>query len=230
MTSELKKEIFGVLLVQIGVVATKLALPNLDPDTLVLAAAIVVATVLFLLARRYGDDDTRIGVVIIVSAVLVLIASFVIRDPNLRLNPSIPEEAIIVDQDLVSVPANQYWFNTDVEIEKGDYVELEAKGQWYSGISSTGPKGDRGILALLGRRQCGQCPVVGGNLGELVGKVGDEFPFRIGNSAIIVATKDDNLWLTMNENAGFCKDSREGSCYDDNNGSLQVRVTIWRIQ
>jgi hypothetical protein len=218
----------ALLLVQIVVVAVKFILPYLDPDVLVLIAAIVVVIVLYLLLRRDGGDSIAI-VTTIVGAVLVLIASFIVRDPDLRLTPSIPAETTLARQAVISVPANQYWFKTGIEVAKGDYVELEAKGQWYSGISITGPKGDRGILALLGRRQCGMCPVVNGNLGELVGKIGDDFPFRIGNSAIIVVTKDDNLWLAMNENTGYCTDMRVGSCYDDNNGLLQVRVTVWRI-
>ncbi len=153
--------ILAVVLVQIVVVAAKSVFPDLDPDILVLIAALLVVVVLFFLARLFGGGNiTVIVVVVIVAAILVLVASFVVRDPSLKRNPSVPYEAAIFNQRLISVPADQYWFNTGVEVQKGDYVELEARGRWYSGISITGPKGDRGINALLGLRRCGQCPVV----------------------------------------------------------------------
>jgi hypothetical protein len=200
--------VFPALLVQIAVVTIKLLFPSLDPDILSLVAAIVVAAVLLCLmvGRRPPDGYYHVKIaVVIVATVLVLFASFVVRDPSLKLSPSIPYEATVVKQCLVSVPADQYWFNTGIEVQRGDHVELKARGHWYSGISMTGPKGDRGIKALLGLRRCGQCPVVGGNLGELVGKVGGNFPFRVGSSAVGVATRDGSLWLTMNDSTGSCK-------------------------
>jgi hypothetical protein len=222
------RQIWPVLLVEIAVVAIKWAFPDLDPNSLVLIATVVVSIMLYLLSRRDGGLDALVAVVI-ASAILLLLVSFVIRDPDLKRNPSKPDKAVIVEQSQVSVPANCYWLNTDVKVEKGDYLELKAKGKWYSGISTTGPKGDRGIKALLGLRGCGQCPVVFGNLGELVGRVGNDFPFRIGNSAVVVATKDADLWLAMNDSTGSCGSGPPGSCYDDNHGWLQVTVTVWRI-
>ncbi len=71
--------------------------------------------------------------------------------------------------------------------------------------------------------------LVGGNLGELVGKVEGNFPFRVGRSAVKVVTRDGTLWLAMNDNTGSCEGGGVGSCYDDNHGFLEVKVTVWRV-
>lgn len=122
----------------------------------------------------------------------------------------------------VSVPANQYWYNTGIKVKKGDKLEITAEGTWWNGTDETGPDGYHG--------SCGQCPVVDGNLGELIGRIGNGMPFRIGSFAEIIVTEDGILWLAMNENTGSCEDGKEGSCYKDNNGLLQVEVVVWCIQ
>jgi hypothetical protein len=65
-------------------------------------------------------------------------------------------------------------------------------------------------------------------MGELVGKVADGMPFRIGRCSIESATQAGNLFLAMNENTGACVGGRTGSCYEDNNGSLQVLVSVFQ--
>jgi hypothetical protein len=142
----------------------------------------------------------------------------------------IPEGATKVEQIRIGVSADQYWYDTGIRVEQGDWLELTAEGKWWSGISETGPDGDKGGLFGIGRPSCGSCPVVGGNLGELVGKVEGDFPFRIGRCQTEEMQTDGAFLLAMNENTGPCKDNREGSCYDDNNGSLQVTIIVWRIQ
>jgi len=158
-----------------------------------------------------------------------LVAHFII--PAMTVcKPKVPEEVAIVDQYRVSVPADQYWFNTGIIVEKGDWLHSTAEGRWWSGISETGPNGDKGGLFGIGRPSCGGCPAVDGNLGELIGKVEGEFPFRIGKCQTEFIRTDGALLLAMNETTGPCKDGRAGSCYEDNHGSLRVTVTVFRTQ
>jgi hypothetical protein len=141
--------------------------------------------------------------------------------------PALPSSAAFVEEKDIQVPANKLWFDTNIQVQKRDFVEFTATGYWYSGISTTDPDGDCG----LGLSACGECPVVGGNLGELVGKVGDGTPFRIGSSSLQVIDQAGNLLLAMNDNTGTCNiHGRIRSCYDDNTGTLEVIVTIRRIK
>jgi len=174
------------------------------------------------LQERLGKNKASLLIALLLMVVVVMVIVIVI--PN-----KIPPEAFIDQQLRVGVPADQYWYDTGITVERGDWLQLRAKGKWWNGISRTGPKGDGGIIGI-GRPPCDECPVVDGNLGELVGKVDDEFPFRIGSSIIEVATKDGNLFLAMNDSTGSCDGGGAGSCYNDNKGFLQVTVTVWRIQ
>jgi hypothetical protein len=140
----------------------------------------------------------------------------------------LPEGAKIFDRVIVTkmgariitVPADRYWYNTGIKVKQGDRLEFKAEGTWWNGICTTNPDGNS-------NESCDQCPIPDGNFGELIGKVGDDgMPFRIGDYAIIVAIKDGTLWLAMNENTGPCKDGGEGSCYEDNSGSLQVTIKM----
>jgi len=140
--------------------------------------------------------------------------------------PAIPDSAVIVQQEPVNISASQYWYDTGITVQKGDWLELTAKGSWWSGIRTTGPDGAGGLF----RPACGGCPIADGNLGELIGKIDEGAPFRIGSSAIYAVNQDGNLILAMNENAGPCKEGQEGSCYEDNNGVLEVIVTVRRIK
>jgi hypothetical protein len=124
----------------------------------------------------------------------------------------------------VRVPANIYWYNTDIAVEQGNQLEFTATGQWYSGIGWTDPEGDS-------EEQCGKYPVPCGNLGALVGKVGENgAPFRIGSSFTEDATASGNLFLAMNENTGACTQAGKGSCYLDNEGELTVTVIVRTVQ
>ena len=165
-------------------------------------------------------------VIVVVLASLTAIIAF-IRDVWQKpiVEPLIPSAAVIVEQSIVRVPANQYWHDTGIKVQKRDWLEFKASGSWWSGISMTGPEGQ----SSFSRNSCGACPIPDGNLGELVGKVGPDL-FKVGKSSTQVVTQDSNLYLTMNENTGPCKDGRAGSCYEDNNGSLEVKITVWRIK
>jgi hypothetical protein len=120
---------------------------------------------------------------------------------------------------IVNIPANVYWYDTGINVSKGDRLELTATGQWNSGLGLSSPDGLD--------ESCGECPIVGEIIGNLVGKIGEGTPFPVGSSTVIVATQDGKLFLTMNENLGGCFDSRPLSCFEDNTGFLEVTVTVW---
>ena len=121
----------------------------------------------------------------------------------------------------ILVPANVYWHNIGIAVKQGQQIEFTASGTWFSGIEPwTGPDGDID-------KRCGAYPVPCGNLGALVGKVGDNgTPFKIGSFSIQVAPMDGILFLAMNDSTGSCSSDVQGSCYWDNIGSLQVTITV----
>lgn len=169
-------------------------------------------------------------------AILGCIAAYVALVPVIRdlVKPPPPssqisELAVLVNESSVRVPANQYWYDTHLQVLKGDWLAFAAGGSWWNGLSMTGPEGDGGFLGWS-RPECGECPIAEGNLGHLIGKVDAGPPFSIGRSSVRLLNTSGSLFLAMNENKGRCKDNREGSCYDDNNGALEVKVTTRRVK
>ena len=175
-----------------------------------------------------GHLDIIISGALIIICISLLIARGETHQTS-QPHPPIPPFATMVGQYPVDVLANKYWRDTGINVKHGDWLEFTAEGKWWSGISRTGPQGDGGILGLS-RPGSGQCPVPEGNLGELIGKVRGQTPFRVGRVAVRNVTKSGNLLLAMNDNASPGPNNKKGSFYDDNSGSLQVRVTVWRIQ
>jgi len=142
----------------------------------------------------------------------------------------LPEAATFVSQEQVPVDATSYWVRSGVNPRKADWLTIRAEGQWSSGISQTGPNGDSGFWGLFSPA-CGECPVPSGYLGELIGRVGGGPPFRVGAQRTMVVSQDGELLLAMNENTGRCEPRKEeGSCYDDNTGTIRVRISVYRVK
>ena len=162
---------------------------------------------------------------IIITVVGGIILFFIINGCE-RSDQTCPESAAIVDRIFVTVDAKVYWNDTGIQLQKGDCLEFTATGNWWNGISTTEPDGDGGV----GSPECLGCPITDANLGELIGRIGNSAPFRIGGTAIHTINQEGVLLLAMNENMGYCVDEREGSCYDDNNGIVDVKITVYRIE
>ena len=141
----------------------------------------------------------------------------------------VPKTASLVSQDKVSLRADVYWAPSGVAVKKGDWITIAAEGQWWSGINNTDPAGDNGVFGFF-RPACGACPVPGARLGELVGRIGNGPPFRIGMHSTRVCEREGGLRFAMNDNIGPCKLKGEGSCYDDNNGDITINVSLYRIK
>ena len=183
--------------------------------------------------RPWGDHPVVVSLIVLsaLAGIGTSIRAFVSSDrsPGPLGAGEIPDAAVMVAESVVHVPANEYWYDSGISVEKNDWLALEAEGTWWSGIASTDASGAQGLFGF-GRPACGACPIPEGNLGELVGRVGDGPAFRIGRSSVHAVDRSGTLVLAMNENTRPCREGEPGSCYDDNNGSLHVRVTVRRIE
>jgi len=112
-----------------------------------------------------------------------------------------PQEALLVNR----VYAYRGWQSTGVQLSKGDWYTIRAKGTWtYSPIA--GPNGPEG------HRRCRApsfypLPNVGG--GALIGRVGEDGkPFYVGKGASGPAERNGTLYLRIDDdllgdNAGY---------------------------
>jgi hypothetical protein len=103
-------------------------------------------------------------------------------------------------------------------LRTGQTVTVSATGTWNVGSGSTGPDGDPAGT-------CAGCPVPAG-LGALIGRTASGSPFLVGSRESFVADRDGALFLGSNDNAVGTCNGFPGSCYDDNQGSLRVTLTV----
>lgn len=115
----------------------------------------------------------------------------------------------------IEVQANVIWQDTEIQVRRGDTVKIRyVKGKW-SIWPNVDPLTD-------GNGQNGRpetCRIMPeSNLGALIGRVGENPPFFIGNGAEIYSDYAGSLQLSMNDCPGF----------SDNGGALTVAVVIDR--
>jgi hypothetical protein len=105
---------------------------------------------------------------------------------------------------------------------------FEAKGEWYSGLGSSGPNGDA------------EKPLNGGEImvekfGTLIGSIGmlttdretlNIVAFKVGSGSTYTVLTDGILFLSMNENIRGCEKVPPDDCFSDNGGSLEVSITV----
>jgi len=98
----------------------------------------------------------------------------------------------------ISLPGNQCWIDSGVEISSGDQVFLSATGfinTWGGRVgSSNDPDGQY-------KKTCGdvKCPLQGADYGALLGRVGEGETFLVGTGTNFSAQTDGNLYLTIND-------------------------------
>lgn len=113
----------------------------------------------------------------------------------------------------VSVPGDQCWVDSGVELNAGDVVFLSASGlinTWEGRVgSSSDPDGQY-------KKVCGdvKCPLQGADYGALIGRVGDGETFLLGTSQDFNVIEAGNLYLTVND----------WGC-SDNNGEYVAVIT-----
>ena len=113
-----------------------------------------------------------------------------------------------------SVWSQQPRNDTGLELEPGDLVTLEyMRGSWRAGPSPTwpmvGPEGDPQVLSKS------TFPVRKARIMSLVAGIGDDPPLVVGEGVSFESASSGQLWLGANDDN-----------FDDNQGSLTVRITV----
>ena len=114
----------------------------------------------------------------------------------------------------IIIPANELWFNTGVEIIKGQDVAIRATGivNTWDGKDISNSDANGQTTAICDNTGC---PMPGAYYGELIGKLDGETPFRVGSSLDFTAPESGVLFLIIND-----------WIFDDNSGEFSVVVTI----
>lgn len=125
---------------------------------------------------------------------------------------------------VAQVDSTQPWQNTGVTVQPGNQVTVSYKsGQWTADPASNGgnlygANGCPGVIVT----QSGY-PVQNVNMGALIGKVGTNAPFLIGDGPVLTpAGQSGALQLCINDDLN----AQYGAGLADNIGILQVRIKI----
>lgn len=137
--------------------------------------------------------------------------------PTFTPNPTVTFTQTPVTKTFTTiVPANELWFNTGVNIIKGQEVTIRATGivNTWGGrdISNSDANGQTTADWICDNTGC---PIPGGYYGELIGKLGVGTPFRVGSSLDFTAPESGTLILTIND-----------WTFEDNSGEFNVIVTV----
>jgi hypothetical protein len=111
----------------------------------------------------------------------------------------------------ISVPGNQAWVDTGIEVNRGDRVSFQASGQitWDVGAGLTATPDGSGTQQRTG------LPLDSAPVGALIGRVGNSAPFGIGmQTQPLVMPASGRLMLGIND-----------SVLRDNAGAFSVTVT-----
>lgn len=124
----------------------------------------------------------------------------------------------------VPVNANQAWQNTGVTVQPGNQITVSYKsGQWTADPDTNnsnlyGANGCPDIIVT----QSGY-PIQNVNMGALIGQVGTNAPFLIGDGPVLTpAGQSGALKLCINDDLN----GEYGAGLTDNIGSLQVRIKV----
>jgi serine/threonine protein kinase len=127
---------------------------------------------------------------------------------TLALNPT-PQQSTFV------VKSNQTWQDTKIEINQGDYVELNyLSGKWTTWVDGhpmVGPEGN----VDLGDPKNSNHPVPSAYPGVLIGKIGDGAAFAIGKGISLTSLDSGPLYLQINDDYLV-----------DNSGTLSVSINV----
>jgi hypothetical protein len=109
----------------------------------------------------------------------------------------------------LAVPANQAWTDTGLTVRRGETIRFGASGTiQLSRTDAATPAGNANLRART-------LPRPGFPVGALIGKIGDNQPFAIGQTdSQVVMTSDGRLWLGIND-----------TTFGDNSGEFRVVIT-----
>jgi hypothetical protein len=110
----------------------------------------------------------------------------------------------------VTIPANQTWSNSGIDVRRGDLIHFRASGN----VTLSQNPGDYGTPAGANDgRMAGNSPLRGVTGGMLIGRVGNGQPFVIGAQSDVTMPANGRLYLGVNDD-----DVR------DNTGSFVVEM------
>jgi hypothetical protein len=107
--------------------------------------------------------------------------------------------------------AYREWQSTGVRVYQGDWVEIEAQGEWlYTPAEYHGPEGHAVFPAPS------FYPIPNGAGGALIGRIGEYGQrFAVGKRATLQAREDGILYLRINDDV-----------LSDNDGWVAVRINV----
>jgi len=96
----------------------------------------------------------------------------------------------------VTIPANQTWSNSGIDVRRGDVIHFRASGN----VTLSQNPGDYGTPAGANSgRMAGNSPLQGVTGGILIGRVGNSRPFVIGAESDVTMPANGRLYLGVND-------------------------------
>jgi len=96
----------------------------------------------------------------------------------------------------VTVPGNQTWSNSGIDVRRGDVIHFRASGN--VGLS-TNPSDYATPSGAVDGRMAGNSPLRGVTGGLLIGRVGNSQPFAIGTESDVTMPANGRLYLGVND-------------------------------
>lgn len=152
-----------------------------------------------------------------------IILEFLINDIQTQFS-HIDANTLQLVETFVPVNANQAWQDTGLTVQPGNPITVSYKsGQWTADPqTNNGNLYDANGFSGITVMQSGY-PVQNVNMGALIGQVGTNAPFLIGNGPVTTPTGQSGaLKLCINDDLN----AQYGAGLADNIGSLQVRIKI----
>ncbi|NJN95734.1 MAG: hypothetical protein HC875_17280 [Anaerolineales bacterium] len=118
----------------------------------------------------------------------------------------------------VTVPGEVIWFDTGIEVRAGQNLSFSASGTinlMWGDLNSNVEPGSPGDECPPYENS--PCLMSNAAYGALIGKIGDQEPFRVGANLETTASASGILYLTANDNHNY---------YYDNSGAYQVTIAI----
>jgi hypothetical protein len=117
-----------------------------------------------------------------------------------------------------TVQANQDWQGTGITVSPGEFVCVAASGLW-----SHGGQGIQAITPFYGPEGFAKdspvtIPEVVSRTGALVGRIGGNAPFVVGQRLCFIPSAPGELMLSMNDLP---------ATFDNNLGAMHVQVVTW---